>query len=58
MNWENDDDIESRLFRRDIKSLSELNDRILERVIREVKRLDNESVSTVDDKALSVLLAK
>jgi len=56
MNWENDEDIETRLFRRDIKSISELNDKILERVIREVKRLDHENVSNVDDKALSVLL--
>jgi hypothetical protein len=56
MNWDHDGDIEDRLFKRDIKSLGELNDKILERVIREVKRLDNEAVSTADEKAISVLL--
>jgi hypothetical protein len=55
MNWEQDIAIEDRLFKRDIKFLSDMNDKILERVIKEVKRLDSDSVTTIDEKSLGEL---
>lgn len=55
MNFEQDLEIEDRLFKRDIKHLSEINDKILEKVIREVKRLEHEGSTILDEKSLSEL---